>query len=367
MRHPAIWAFKEKIVAYKGVIEDFEACVAMRRGTRSPVFALGLEFDMFTGGVSCEESRLDTEKTVRATIQAIERFGYDWAIVFPDDYIEFEPLGLKMNYDEYHPAMPREYLPMDRATLSGFRIPDAAKEMRLPIHLEMIRSLKKALGDTVCVCGRIAAPFSALALVYGVDTLLTKLLEDPQLVRDNARFFVEHQAAFGKAQFEAGADLLWLGDCVAASNFICVDHYSRFAFEPAAEVASALSIPRKHIIYHAAETALPHLARELQLPVGAVNAGEGVSIARIKAELHPKCCLMGNLDPRILRDGTPTQISVETERMVHENLTGGGYVFNTGEGVMPNSPPQNVEAMMKAAKTALEAELGELRNPSPFG
>jgi uroporphyrinogen decarboxylase len=351
-------------MAYQGVLKDFEACVAMKQGARIPVFALGLEFDMFTGGVTCGESRTDIDKTVRATIQAIERYNYDWAVVFPDDYIEFEPLGLKMNHDEDHPAMPREYLPMDRATISGFRIPDAGKEMRLPVHLEMIRRLKKALGDTACVCGRIAAPFSALALVYGVDTLLTKMLEDPDLVKDNARFFVEHQTAFGKAQFEAGADLLWLGDCVAASRFICLDHFSEFAFEPAAEVASALSVPRKHIIYHAAETALPHLARELELPVGAVNVGEGVSIARVKTDLCPKCCLMGNFDPLILRDGTPQQVTAETDRMIRENLAAGGYVFNTGEGIMPNSPPENVEAMMKAARKVLEAELGDLHNLS---
>ena len=344
-------------MAYPGVLEDFEACVALEQGARTPVFALGLEFDMFTGGVSCEESRTDIDKTVQATIRAIKRYDYDWAVVFPDDYVEFEPLGLKMHHDKDHPAMPLEYLPMDRETLGGFRIPDADKEMRLPIHLEMIRRLKEALGDTVCVCGRIAAPFSALALVYGIDALLINVLEDPGLVQENTRAFVEYQAAFGAAQFDAGADLLWLGDCVAASNFICLDHFCEFAFGPAAEVAEALSAPRKHLVYHAAETALAHLKRELELPVSAVIVGEGVSIAQVKRELCPKRCLMGNFDPLILRDGTPEQVADETVRMIRENLPGGGYVFNTGEGVMANTPPENVDAMMRAAKKAAKAGL----------
>jgi uroporphyrinogen decarboxylase len=336
-------------MAYSGVLDDFEACVALQEGTRPPVFALGLEFDMFMAGVSCGESRTDVDRTVQATTHAIERYDYDWAVVFPDDYIEFEPLGLDMNHDPMHPAMPRAYLPMNRETLDRFRIPDA-NEMRLPVHLDMIRRLKAELGDTVCVCGRIAAPFSSLALIYGVDALLMAVLEDPELVRDNTRFFADHQAAFGKAQFEAGADLLWLGDCVAASNFISLDHFSEFAFGPAAEVAEGLSAPRKHLIYHAAETALPHLQRELELPVSAVNVGEGVSIAQVKRELVPKRCLMGNFDPMTLRDGTPGQVAAETASMIRNNLPGGGYIFNTGEGVMTNSPPANVEAMMQAAK-----------------
>ena len=59
---------------------------------------------------------------------------------------------------------------------------------------------------------------------------------------------------------------------------------------------------------------------------------------------------MGNFDPMVLRDGTPEQVAAETTSMVRENLPGGGYIFNTGEGVMTNSPPANVEAMMMAAK-----------------
>ena len=41
--------------------------------------------------------------------------------------------------------------------------------------------------------------------------------------------------------------------------------------------------------------------------------------------------------------------------MIRENRPGGGYVFNTGESVMYNSKPENVEAMMNTAR-ALGAE-----------
>jgi hypothetical protein len=92
--------------------------------------------------------------------------------------------------------------------------------MRLPIHLEMIRRVRAALNDTVCVTGRIAAPFSALGLIYGIETLMMHLIDGPDLLRDNLKFFIDHQIAFGKAQLEAGAHALWLGDCVASSKFL---------------------------------------------------------------------------------------------------------------------------------------------------
>jgi uroporphyrinogen-III decarboxylase len=315
-----------------------------------PVFSLGCEFYQAVAGVSDREARLDVDKAVACQVQGIKDYAEDWATIFPDDYIEFEPLGLEMRDEEHRPTMPASYLPFERETLRRFRIPEAQKEMRLPIHLEMLRRLKAELGDRVLVVGRIAAPLSALGLVYGIEQLMIGMLSEPDLVVDNLKFFVDHQIAFGRAQLEAGADLLWLGDCVAGSKLCSPDHYGRFAFDPAAEVASAMKAIGGLIIYFAAETSLPHLEKQIQLPVHAVGVGEGPRIAELTQALEPEVCLIGNLDPILVRDGSPQQVAEVAEAMVRENLPGGRYIFNTGEGVMTNSPPANVAAMLDAVR-----------------
>jgi uroporphyrinogen-III decarboxylase len=344
---------QEPEMAYPGVVDDLRACIELRPPGRLPVFALGLELDMRVAGLSHEEQRTDVAKSVGGIINGVRRFNYDWGMVFPDDYIEFEPLGLKMHHPPDGPAMAAEYLPLTGETLRNFRVPDARREMRLPIHLEMIRRLKEALGDSVCIAGRIAAPFSAAALVYGIDRWLVAMLDEPDLVRDNIAFFVDHQIAFGRAQIEAGADLLWLGDCVAGSYFIGPRHYAEFAFEAAARVIEAMNRAGGLIIYHSAERSLPHLKHQAQLPRCAVNVGEGPSIAAIRQSLGVRKCLTGNFDPKFLRDAAPAQVAAATESMIRENLTGGDYIFNTGEGIMSTTPPGNVEAMMRAARAAV--------------
>ncbi len=337
-------------MAYKGVAKDFRACIELRPPGRLPVFALGLELDMRVSGLNHEEQRTDVGKAVRGIVDAVRRFDYDWGMVFPDDYIEFEPLGMKMRLQSDGPAMVAEYLPLTRDTLRKFRIPDAGREMRLPIHLEMIRCLKEALGDTVCITGRIAAPFTAPALIYGIDKWLMAMLEEPGLVRDNVEFFVDHQSAFGKAQLDAGADTLWLGDCVADSHFMRTEHYMKFAYEPAARVIESMNKAGGMIIYHSGETSLPHLKQQAQLPPCAINVGEGPSIAAVQRGLGVKKCLTGNFDPKFLRDSEAEQVADATEEMIRENTPGGSYIFNTGEGVMYTTPPENVEAMMRAAR-----------------
>ena len=337
-------------MAYEGIKEDFIACCEGRTPSRMPVFALGLEFEYLRSGMTYRDTRTNVEMMVRSQVEAVRDRDYDWAVIFPDDYIEFEPLGLTMRDDVDHPTMPSEYLPMTRETLNGFRIPDAQKDMRCPIHLEMVRKTKEALGDTVLVMGRIAAPFSTLGLIYGIDELMVKMLTEPDIVLDNMKFFVTHQIAFGKAQLEAGADLLWLGDCCSASKFVRLEHFKEFAFGPAAQVAAELKKLGGLIIYHNNETEIPYLREQAQLPVHAVNVGEGVSIAQVKKEIQPGIALMGNFDWMLLRDSTPDKVAEVTEEMVRENLPGGRYMFNTGEGVMQNSKVENVAAMMKTAR-----------------
>jgi len=314
-----------------------------------PVFCLGLEFHLRQAGVTDREARLDVEKMVACQVQAVRAYDEDWAAIFPDDYIEFEPLGLSMRDDEHHPTMPVAYLPFTCETLHRFRIPNPHQEMRLPIHLEMLRRLKEQLGESVLVMGRIAAPFSAVGLVYGIEELMMGLITQPELVKDNAKFFIDHQIAFGRAQLEAGADLLWLGDCCAASAFCSPSHFSEFAFDAAAEVAEALAAAGGLLVYHTAETSLAHLAMQVQLPVHAVNCGEGLCITEAKNSLDPNLCLMGNFNPLLLRDGSPEQVAEATEQMIAKNLPGGRYIFNTGEGVMCNSPAANVAATLNTA------------------
>ena len=337
-------------MAYSNVRDDFLACSDGRTPSRVPIFALGLEFDCLQAGLTCRETRTNVDKMVQSQVEAVHKYDYDWAIIFPDDYIEFEPLGLTMRDDEDHPTMPETYFPMDRGTLGRLTVPDFRTAMRCPIHLEMLRKTKDALGDTALVMGRIGGPFSALGLIYGIDELMTKMLLEPELVRDNMRFFIDYQIAFGKLQLEAGADVIWLGDCCADSKFVRVEHLEEFPFRPAYEVASALKEAGGLVIYHTNETSMPHLAKQVELPVHAVNVGEGVSIAEVKKALQPKVALMGNFDCLLLRDGAPEVIAQESEKMIRENTPGSGYMFNTGEGVMANTPPENVEAMMRTAK-----------------
>ena len=336
-------------MAYPGVVSDLHTCAQLGVPSRVPVFALGEEFDVELYGVDYREYILSAEKMVECQIQAVQRFDYDWILLHPDDYIEFEPLGVETKGDARIPPAAVNQLPATRATLSGLRIPRNAG--RMPAHLEALDGIKRAHGDSLVVSGRCAAPFSATTLLYGISDGLMLLYDDPRLFRDTCEFFVDLMSEWGQAQIKAGADCIWLGDCVASSGFSSPQQYADYAVEPAFRVQEAIKAAGGEVIYHAGDRSLPHLE------IGAeyfdiINVGEGIDIAEVKAAIGSKVCLSGNAHPiRLMNCDSLEEVARETRRIVEAGKPGGGYIFNTGEGVPRQVKPEVIRTMIQTAKT----------------
>jgi len=337
-------------VAYPGVVDDLRICARLGVPSRVPVFALGEEFDVEMFGVDYREYIRSPELMVRCQLAAVERFDYDWILLHPDDYIELEPLGVDTIADQRMPPAAIRTVPATRETLRHLRVPDTWREGRMPAHLEALAGIKQAHGDSLVVAGRVAAPFSAVALLYGISDGLVLIYDDPDLFRDTADFFVELMTAWGIAQLDAGADAIWLGDCVAASGFLSPQQHADFALEPAAIVSDALRAHGGVVIYHGGDDSREHL--ELQAPhFEVINVGEGCDLAEIKAAIGDRVCLSGNAHPiGLMNCRDLAEVEAETRRIVEAGKPGGGYIFNTGEGIPRQTDPGVVETMVQTAK-----------------
>ena len=337
-------------MAYPGVVDDLRTCARLGVPSRVPVFALGEDFDVAMCGAQYGEYIWSAESMVECQAQAVTRFDYDWILLHPDDYIEFEPLGIETTVSERIPPAAISNPPAGREALSSLKLPDPARDGRMPVHLEALGGIKSAFGEDLCVAGRVAAPFSSVALLYGIQEGLILVLDDPGLFRATAEFFVELMTMWGITQLEAGADAIWLGDCVASSGFLSPQHYADLAVEPAKRVSDALRAHAGIVIYHAGEDSPDHLkiaADHFEI----INLGEGVDIGQIKASIGDRACLSGNADPiKLMNSDDLSEVEAETRRIVEAGKPGGGYVFNTGEGIPRQTRPEVVETTVQTAR-----------------
>ncbi len=337
-------------MAYDGVMDDIRKCVSLTRPGRIPVFACSEEFDVRWHGIAYEEYCQNPKIMAECQIAAVEEFDYDWCWLQVDDCIEFEPLGVGTKGGTNILRATCQYLPPNFETLRRLRVPDPNKDGRMAVLLEAIHQVREHFGDTVCVTGRTAAPFSSVGLLYGLQELMLLPYTNPELLKETLEFFVEVQTRFGKAQFEAGAHAIWFGDCNASSHLISPAIYSEWAFEPARRVTQEYIKAGGMVFYHASEEgkSLPAMTK---LGVSALSSGPGIDVADALTITKGEVCFVGNLDPvGIIMNGTPKDVERETVRILEAGKKVDGFIFNSGEMIPRDTPEQNMRTMIQTAR-----------------
>ena len=338
-------------MAYRSVLEDIRKAVAMEKPTRLPTFICSEEMDVRVCGSRYDRYNSDAKELARVQIEAIRRFDYDWAWLQVDDCMEFEPLGIGVRGEGDILPATCEFLPTTEASLEslirhGYRV-----EGRMQVLLDAIKIVKDHFGDSVCITGRTAAPFSSVVLAFGMTETMMMLYDSPKFVDEANQFFEEYQTRFGLDQIAAGADAIWFGDCNASGHLISPENYRRFAMEPARHVCDAYKEAGGLVIYHASEE-LPAIV-DLQADIGfsILSVGPGLDIEEARKIAGNRVCLSGNVDPiRILANGTPQQVREEVERIVRNVSVHGGHVMNSGEMVPRDTPEENVRAFVETSR-----------------
>ena len=342
-------------MAYKGVIEDFRKAIGLQEPSAVPVVACSEEFDVRVcgNGVTYNDYNRDPKIMAETQIAAVKRFDYDWAWLQVDDCIVFEVLGVEVRGEGNILPATVGYLPATRETLNSLPMPNPLKDGRMPVLIEAIKRVKDFFGDEVLVCGRTEAPFSSVALLYGIEETMLLPLLDPDLLKDTLEYFVEVQGTFGIAQREAGADAVWLGDCNASGHLMSEAYFADYAKPSVERLVKEYDKAGLWSIYHASEEKVGHLRLQADMGVSILSVGPGLDMAVAKEAVGDKVCLIGNFDPvDVLMRGTPEQVASEAERIMRIGRQNGGYVFNTGEMVPRDTPIENMEAMLAAAKNA---------------
>lgn len=343
-------------MAYDGIIEDVRRAIALEKPGRLPVFACSEEFDVKWHGKYCyEEVCQDGAKMAEVWIAAIEQFDYDWAWLQVDDCFEFEPLGVGTRGAGNILRATRDHLPPTRETLKSLAVPHPQTDGRMPEKLKAIGLLRERFGDTVLIEGSCAAPYSSVGLLFGLQATMILAVTEPDLLHEACEFFVELQSRYIKAQIEAGAHGIWLGDCNAFSGMLSLEQYRRLAFPSCRKLVEKAHECGALVHLHNSEISPAYLLAESELGADVINCGPAAEMAEVRQALADKTCISGNLDPiEVLMRGTPEEVAAEAERLVHTCHPHGGYLFCTGEMNPRDTPVENMKAMIRAVRKASE-------------
>lgn len=300
------------------------------------------------------------------TLQPIRRFGFDASIVFSDILVVPEAMGMELSFGVGEG--PKLAPPIrDAAGVARLSIPDPDK---FSYVYETIRRIVDGLPaaarqaaidgvDDVPLIGFCGAPFTVASyMVEGegsknyveVKRLMHK---DPETFMALLDKLVETTTGYLVAQVKAGARVLqifdtWAGELAPDDlAIVAVGPVSRLITKVRALLPADSAVP---IIYFARGC-----ADALDIVKGAGADAYGLDwrarIARSWAVLGDEVAVQGNLDPACLF-GPAEVVARKTRSILDDVGHRPGFVFNLGHGILPETPVDNVKAMLDVVRLA---------------
>lgn len=281
-----------------------------------------------------------------ATLQPIRRYRPDAAILFADILVLPYALGHAVTFEAGEG--PRLAPLGTAAQVEALDLARAA-EVAAPVN-ETVRLVRAALPDDVAMIGFAGSPFTVAAyMVEGHgsrDFAAAKRLmyRDPPLFEALIDRLVVATIAYLSAQAEAGAEAIMLFDSWA--GVLSPAMFDRYVTTPTARITAALRSrhPGVRLI------GFPRQAGGSLIPyaegagVDAVGLDTSVPPAWAAQALPRHVTLQGNLDPLALVAGGEA-LREETD-VVLDAMANRPWIFNLGHGVVPETPPEHVAALI---------------------
>jgi uroporphyrinogen decarboxylase len=307
------------------------------------------EYQKTKGGRPFLEAVRDPRVACELTCQPVRRFGVDAAVIFCDILVPAAAMGLGVTFEDgvgprIDPAV------RDRAAVERLEAFDPDEKTRF--LADAIGLVRRELGPGMPVIGFCGGPFTvaSYAIEGGGSRDFARTLA---MVRDDRATFEELLARVVDAtvpylgmQVLAGADALqifdsWAGALDAATWRAVVQPY----FERLVVCAKALGVPV--IVY--AKDGGPLLDAFAEAGPDVLGLDARVDGREAVRRFGSRFALQGNLDPEALQ-GDP-EAAVRAAEAVLESFAGApGHIFNVGSGLVPESNPDCVAAVVEAVK-----------------
>lgn len=293
------------------------------------------------------------------TLQPIQRFDFDFAIIFSDILVVLDALGYNVKFlDRVGPVVEKKnsFLDLDHNVLK-------MKNSKLQTVYESISIVKKMLQENKQLIGFVGAPWTLACYAY-YGKSLREFHEIKAFAYNNQQEFAHLIKVLTNScllhaskQLEAGADIIQIFD--SWSGALNEEDYKKWVLEPLREVCISLKAkyPSKGIIWFP-RGSMAHYGYILQESkkffsefIDCISIDHTTSIKWISDLLDEDVCIQGNLDPAILLSHNTVQIDKAVDSILGVFAKKKSRcVFNLGHGILPDTKIENVSRVIRRVR-----------------
>ncbi|MGH8077230.1 MAG: uroporphyrinogen decarboxylase [Lysobacter sp.] len=296
------------------------------------------------------------ELACEVTLQPLERFPLDAAILFSDILTVPDAMGLGLYFaDGEGPKFERPI--RSTADIDRLAVPDMETDLRYV--MDAVRTIRRELDNSVPLIGFSGSPWTlACYMVEGggsdnYSKVKALALNDPKAMHKLLEVTTDAVIAYLSAQHQAGAQALQVFDTWGGvlSPSMYREFSLRYLQRIAAELPRGTGTERAPLILFGKGND-PYLEELAASGAEGVGVDWTIGLGDTARRIGGKVAIQGNLDPVTLY-AEPNAIRREVGRALDDYAAGNGgsregHVFNLGHGLSPDMKPEHVGALVDA-------------------
>ena len=318
-----------------------------RASDRPPAMPITMMWAADLIGASYHEYATRAEVQAAGQCAAARDFGFDHVSVISDPCCEAADLGAAIFYPpDAPPAIIEEQALLgDSSKLAALRVPDPHRSgSRMANRLAAIRLLRARMGDSHFIEGWVEGPCAESADLRGINTLMMDYYDDADLVHALAAFSVEVALAFARAQIDAGADIIGVGD--AAASLTNRQLYDEFIFPHEQRLVAGIHAAGGRVRLHICGRTSHLLESVAKLGCDIVDLDTAVDLGAARATMGPRQVLLGNIHTvNVVKNGTPAEVSQALADC--RAAAGPAWIAGAGCEIPRGSPLANVRCFAR--------------------
>jgi MtaA/CmuA family methyltransferase len=334
---------------------------------RVPVDLHNFMMTAHASGIPFPEYFKDGEAMAEGQLRAWREFGHDVLILENGTAALAEACGCQVEYMDS--TAPVSHGPAIRSLdeIDKLQVPDPYKAFPLTENLKATRIVAEEIGKQAFIIGRAdQGPFSLAAMLLGMEQFLMQLA-----VADSARsrrpnpkaedtavklhrlleFALEVTTRYAYAQIEQGAHATSIGESLSGPDVCSPRTYKMFEWSYAKKMVEQL---RRHDIvlaYHICGDATAIVPDMVDTGATILELDYKVDMAKVKHATEGRTTVLGPIDPSgVLALGTPDLVDQKSKEAIGILGRNGGLILGPGCALPPATPPDNIHALVEAAK-----------------
>ncbi len=300
------------------------------------------EYREYKKNMKFEQLCRSPKAVAEVTAQPIEILDLDAAIIFSDILLILEPLGINLKFDPGPVISPILERPEQAADFEEF---DAAQ--KLAFVGDALVEARKRIGNDIPLLGFCGAPFTVFAYLCGTrgakdfHRTVRFLTNYPEQGKQVLERLADLSIQYLKMQIAAGADAVQIFDTWAGES--AEEEFALWSYPYLEKIVRELS--QTGAVTSIYIRGSYHLIKRLKkLDATIISLDWRVPMTEAAGILSPKV-LQGNLDPHLLLG--PKDLVINKAAQILQDMSSyPGYIFNLGHGILPETPVDNVKALV---------------------